>query len=162
MKFVRFLRAVARLGWRVWALWVFVLASALGAGEPESVRYGLRLSEIGSWPKRAVEAWKYENPYLKWKAFLVWENEGEWLAIDKEAHFACCYGGILTGEMLEISARKSVAVVSTAALLNELVEWKLGFWIPPEYRGISVKDIIVDAGGIVVGLLVVKYFQRGN
>jgi len=116
---------------------VLLLGAPSQAEPPDSLKYGLRLAEMGSWPRKAMEAWKYENPYLRWKAFLLWENEGEWIAIDKEAHFACCYAGILTGGIAEISTCKSVAVVTTFALLNELMEWKLGFWIEPRGRGVS-------------------------
>ena len=152
----------------IWGLLLLLCEPALSMtvessqGEQEEgsqpTQYGLRLSEIGSWPGKAVEAWKYDNPNLRWKAFLRWENEGEWLAIDKQAHFASCYGGVLTGEVLGMSRVSNVAIVSSAALLNELIEWKLGFWIHPKYRGISIKDFVIDAAGILVGLLVVEQF----
>ncbi len=132
--------------------------SSEGEEGSQPPQYGLRLSEIGSWPGRAVEAWKYDNPNLRWKAFLRWENEGGWLAIDKQAHFASCYSGVLTGEILGMSRVSNVVIVSSAALLNELIEWKLGFWIHPKYRGISIEDLVIDTAGILIGLLVVEQF----
>lgn len=152
------LRTLARVILAAYGISALVYATAFGSQQADSVEWGLRLSEAGSWPRKAALAWRYDNPHLRWKAFLLWENEGSWIAIDKEAHFACCYGGILTGEALGLSTAGSAAVVSAAALLNELVEWKLGFWIPPRHRGVSIKDLIVDGCGVAAGLLVVNHF----
>lgn len=82
--------------------------------------------------------------------------ETPWTAADKKLHFLACYSIVLTGR---VSSGETVPGIVGAVALSVAKElWDLWFKIPPSHRGISKRDLIADAVGIGVAVVIIEWF----
>jgi hypothetical protein len=84
--------------------------------------------------------------------------ETGWLAPDKKLHFLACYAVVLTGELASDEVETGIVAAVVLSLGKEL--WDLWFKIPVSERGVSKRDLVADATGIVVGAVVVAAITR--
>jgi hypothetical protein len=84
--------------------------------------------------------------------------ETGWLASDKKLHLLACYSIVLTGEVA--ADRMEAGVIGAVALSLGKELWDLWFKMPRSRRGMSKGDLVADAVGIGVGILIVETFGQ--
>ncbi len=79
--------------------------------------------------------------------------ETGWMATDKKLHLLVCYSVVLTGEAATDDLGHGVVSAVALSLGKEM--WDLWFKVPKSHRGVSRGDLVADAVGIALGIIVV-------
>ncbi|MFH0777972.1 MAG: hypothetical protein V2A71_05000 [Candidatus Eisenbacteria bacterium] len=112
------------------------------------------VAALSPWAAAAAPHSDEAIPIAPSRFWLPDSLETGWLAADKKLHVLSCYSIVLTGRVADDKVETGVAAAVALSLAKEL--WDLWFKVPQSQRGVSKRDLIVDAIGIVAGVTMVE------